>query len=124
MLSGDAGLDTGEIGHRSFGRSRRKGQTMFEERERGYEAKWAHDAEALFRVMARRDTALGEWAAARMNLSAAEAADYVGAVIQAGMVGKGADLALEKIRADFLARGAACPDDELQAKAADLRAEA
>jgi len=97
---------------------------MFEERERGYEAKWAHDAEALFRVMARRDTALGEWAAARMNLSAAEAADYVGAVIQAGMVGKGADPALEKIRADFAARGAACPDDELQAKAADLRAEA
>ena len=41
---------------------------MFEERERGYEAKWAHDAEALFRIMARRDNKLGEWAAARMNM--------------------------------------------------------
>jgi len=97
---------------------------MFEERERGYEAKWAHDAEALFRVMARRDTGLGEWAAARLNLSAEESADYVGAVIQAGMMGRGADPALEKIRADFQARGAVCPDAELQALSADLRAEA
>ena len=97
---------------------------MFEERERAYEAKWAHDAEALFRVMARRDAGLAEWAAARMNLSLAEAADYAGAVVQAGMVGRGADPALAKIRDDLKARGAACPDDELLAKAADLRAEA
>jgi hypothetical protein len=97
---------------------------MFEERERGYEAKWAHDAEALFRIMARRDIALGGWAAARMNLSAGDTADYIDAVIQAGMLGKGADPALDKIRGDLKARGAGCPDDELKVKADDLLAEA
>jgi len=97
---------------------------MFEDRERGYEAKWAHDAEAHFRIMARRDAGLGEWAAARMQLSAAESAAYAGAVVQAGVAGKGRDPVLEKIRADFQARGVACPDAELLAKAKALLGEA
>ena len=98
--------------------------SMFEERERGYEAKWAHDEETLFRIMARRDTGLGEWAAALMNIPPAESPKYVGAVIQAGFAGKGPDPALEKIRADFKARGAVCSDTELHAKAKALREEA
>jgi hypothetical protein len=97
---------------------------MFDERERGYEAKWAHDAEALFRIMARRDIALSEWAAARMQLPAAETANYVDAVLKAAMLGQGADPALEKIRSDLKARGVACTDDELKVKADDLRDEA
>ena len=97
---------------------------MFDERERGYEAKWAHDAETLFRIMARRDIALSEWAAARMQLSAAETAIYVDAVIRAGMLGQGADPALDKIRADLKMRSIACTDDELKVKADDLREEA
>jgi len=97
---------------------------MFEERERGYEAKWAHDAEALFRIRARRDTRLGEWAAARMNLHDSVIDDYVAAVVEAGLSGKGSDPALEKIRADFQARGVACPDADLQAEANSQRAEA
>jgi len=97
---------------------------MFEERERGYEAKWAHDAEALFRIRARRDTRLGEWAAARMNLHDSVIDDYVAAVVEAGLSGKGSDPVLEKIRADFQARGVACPDADLQAEANSQRAEA
>ncbi len=97
---------------------------MFEDRERGYEAKWAHDEETLFRIMARRDAGLGEWAAARMQLHDAGIDDYVASVVAAGMTGKGPDPVLEKIRADFLARGADCPDAELLAQAKALRAEA
>ena len=100
---------------------------MFEERERGYEAKWAHDAELLFRIMARRDNKLGEWAAARMNLHDSRIDDYVAAVVEAGLAGvpgKGPDPVLEKIRADFQARGVACPDADLQAEANSQRAEA
>ena len=97
---------------------------MFEERERGYEAKWAHDEEIRFRILARRDTALGEWAAGLMKLTPALIADYAGAVIQTGMTGKGPDPVLEKIRADFIARGIACSDAELQARVKSYRAEA
>jgi hypothetical protein len=98
--------------------------SMFEERERGYEAKWAHDEETLFRIMARRDNGLGEWAAALMNLSSADSAAYVGAVLQMGMVGKGPDPVMEKIAADFRTHGAACSAAELAAKAKALRREA
>jgi hypothetical protein len=97
---------------------------MFEERERGYEAKWAHDEETLFRIAARRDTGLGEWAAALMKLPAVEAANYVGVVIQTGMAGKGPDPVVEKLRADFSARGVVCSEADLQAKAKGLRREA
>ena len=90
--------------------------TTLEDRERGYEAKWAHDEETRFRVMARRDAALGEWAASLMNLSSAEAADYVQSVISAGLAGKGPDPAVEKIRADLAGRGAACPEAVLSDK--------
>ena len=97
---------------------------MFEERERGYEAKWAHDAEALFRIMARRDNKLGEWAAARMNMHDSRIDDYVATVVEAGVLGKGPDPALAKVEADFAAAGIAIFPAELQAKAAELRAEA
>jgi hypothetical protein len=98
--------------------------SMFEERERGYEAKWARDEETFFRIAARRDTGLGEWAAALMKFPPAESADYVEAVIQTGMTGKGPDPALEKIYADFTARGVGCSVDELLLKAKALREEA
>ncbi|MBN9546240.1 MAG: DUF1476 domain-containing protein [Alphaproteobacteria bacterium] len=97
---------------------------MFEDRERGYEAKWAHDAETLFRIRARRDTRLGEWAAARMNLHDSLIEEYVAALVQTGLSGKGPDPVLEKIRADFQARGVACSDADLQAEARSQRAEA
>jgi hypothetical protein len=75
---------------------------LFEERERGYEAKWAHDEETLFKIQARRNELLGRWAAGELGLSAAAAADYVQDVIKAG-IAKGADPAFEKIRGDFVA---------------------
>jgi hypothetical protein len=97
---------------------------MFEDRERGYEAKWAHDAETLFRIRARRDTRLGEWAAARMNLHDSVIDDYVAALVEVGLSGKGPDPVLEKIRADFKAKGVVCSDADLQAEANSQRAEA
>ena len=78
---------------------------LFEERERGYEAKWAHDEETFFKITARRNELLGRWAAGELNFSAAAADDYVQAVIKAGLAGKsGGDAVFEKIRGDFVAR--------------------
>ena len=75
--------------------------TMFEERERGYEAKWVHDQEMHFRVMARRDMILGEWAAGLMKLSPAQTADYAKAIVMVGMTGNGNDPVFEKLRNDL-----------------------
>ena len=42
--------------------------TTFEERERAFEAKYAHDEEFRFRVMARRDKLFAHWAADRLAI--------------------------------------------------------
>ena len=97
---------------------------MFEERERGYEAKWAHDEEMLFRVMAKRDAGLGEWAAGLMKLSPAETSNYVQAVIKIGLTRKDSDPVLDKIRADLAGRGIDCTDATLFAEARSLFEEA
>lgn len=77
--------------------------SMFEDRERGYEAKWAHDQEALFKLMVRRNALLGEWAAGELRLSGPAADQYIQAVIFAGLTGKGSNPVFAKIRDDFCA---------------------
>ena len=46
--------------------------TQFDDRERAFETKFAHDEEMKFRITARRNRLLGEWAARQMGLSEAE----------------------------------------------------
>ena len=46
--------------------------TQFDDRERAFETKFAHDEEMKFRITARRNRLLGEWAARQMGLSDAE----------------------------------------------------
>ena len=48
--------------------------SQFDEHDRSFEAKFAQDEEMLFRILARRNRLLGEWAAQLMGLSEAEAA--------------------------------------------------
>jgi hypothetical protein len=43
--------------------------TTFDEREHGFEAKFAHDQEMAFRARARRNKLLGRWAAEKIGLS-------------------------------------------------------
>lgn len=83
---------------------------IFEERERAFEAKWAHDEETHFKIMAKCNATLGGWAAQAMKLPADEASEYVQAIIGAGLTGKGMDFVISKIRSDFAARKIDCPD--------------
>ncbi len=49
--------------------------TTFDERERGFEAKFAHDQDLQFRLTARRDKLFAEWAAKELKLSDADKAE-------------------------------------------------
>ena len=77
---------------------------LFEERERGYEAKWAHDEETHFRVLARRNNLVGHWAAGELGLLEAKADEYAMAVVHTGLIGKSSDPVFEKIQRDFDAK--------------------
>ncbi len=57
--------------------------TTFDDRERAFEAKFARDEEMLFRVVARRNKLLGQWAAQLMKLTPEETDAYSKAVVQA-----------------------------------------
>ena len=74
----------------------------FEERERAYESKWAHDEELHFKVLARRNKLLGQWAAAEMGLSGLKAEEYASALVKAGL-GTGKDPVFHKLHTDFTA---------------------
>ena len=70
-----AGGDAGLIRLRPLSRAaNRHGDRMttFDDRERAFETKFAHDEEMKFRITARRNRLLGEWAARQMGLTDAE----------------------------------------------------
>ncbi len=98
--------------------------TTFEDRERAFENKFAHDQEMRFKAEARRNRLLGLWAAERMGLSGAEAEDYAKAVIIADFEEAGDEDVFRKVSGDLAERGEPVPEAELRAKMRDLLAEA
>jgi len=75
--------------------------TDFNDRERGEEAKFAHDEEMMFRIAARRNRLLGEWAAGLMGLTDAEADSYAKAVVQADFEEAGDEDVIRKLLGDL-----------------------
>ena len=61
----------------------------FDDRDRSFEAKFAQDEEMQFRILARRNRLLGEWAARLMGLSEAETEAYAKDVVSADFEGGG-----------------------------------
>lgn len=55
--------------------------TTFEQRERAFEAKYAHDEELRFRMAARRDKLFARWAAEQLHLSELGAAELTNAIL-------------------------------------------
>ena len=90
--------------------------TDFKDRERGEEAKFAMDAETAFRIAARRNRLLGQWAAEKMQLTAEEADAYAKAVVQADFEEAGDEDVIRKLLGDLTAAG--CDIDEAGVRAA------
>jgi len=84
--------------------------TGFDERRKGMEDKWAHDEDLKFRVHARRDRLLGEWAAGEMGLKGPQMESYAKEVVRADLAEPGDDDVLRKIKADFAAKKIAHSD--------------
>jgi hypothetical protein len=89
---------------------------IFEDRERAYEGKWAHDEETQFKILARRNRLLGHWAAGELGLSGHEAGEYAEAIVDAGLAGKDKDRVFRKIRDDFHAKNLGPPDPSIHDK--------
>ena len=71
--------------------------TQFEDRQRAFEAKYARDEEMQFRIIARRNRLLGQWAARQMGLSEAEAESYAKDVVRADFEEAGDNDVIRKV---------------------------
>src|SRR5690606_27781129 len=98
--------------------------TTFEEREKAFEKKFAHDQELKFKAEARRNKMLGEWAAGLLGITGEGVEDCVKAVVRADLAQKGDEDVFQKIRADFDAKGVSVSDAELRAKMDEFLREA
>ena len=79
--------------------------TDFKDRERGEEAKYALDEETAFRIAARRNRLLGEWAADKMDLTPEETEAYKKAVVQADFEEAGDEDVIRKVLGDLTQAG-------------------
>jgi hypothetical protein len=88
--------------------------TSFDDRERAFETKFAHDEEMKFRLVARRNRLLGEWAANKMGLSEAERESYTKDVIRADFEEAGDEDVVRKVLGDLTSAGIDTSDDEIR----------
>lgn len=84
--------------------------TTFDDRERAFEAKFARDEDIAFRVSARRNRLLGQWAAAKMKLTPEETDAYAKAVVQADFEEAGDEDVIRKLLGDLIAAGVEVDD--------------
>lgn len=95
--------------------------TTFDDRERSYEAKFAHDAELRFKAEARRNRLLGEWAAGLLGKTGDDARTYALTVVTSDFEEPGEDDVFRKLADDLSGKA---DEAAIRAKMAELRAEA
>jgi hypothetical protein len=98
--------------------------TTFEDREKGFERKFAHDEELKFKATARRNRLIGLWAADKMGLTGDEAQAYAREVIKADLVEPGDADVFRKVRADFDAKGVIQSDHQIRRIIGEMMVEA
>jgi hypothetical protein len=86
----------------------------FNEREKGFEEKFRHDQELQFKVTVRRNKLLGLWAAEKLGLKGPEVDQYAKSVVESDFHKPGDDDVLDKLTADFTAKGVACSRDQIR----------
>ncbi len=88
--------------------------TTFDDREKAFENKFAHDEEMQFRITARRNRLLGEWAARQMGLTEAEAESYAKDVVRSDFEEAGDHDVIRKVLGDLTAAGVEVDEEQVR----------
>ena len=94
--------------------------STFEDREKGFERKFAADQELEFRAQSRGARSLGEWAAHKMGLENVD--DYVRAVVKAELGPGGEEDVVRKVAQDLAGAGIEVRETEVHARMAEFLA--
>ena len=75
--------------------------SSFDEREKSFEKKFAHDQELQFKVSARRNKYIGEWASKVLGYDEDKEKEYIQSVIKADFAEAGDEDVFRKIKHDL-----------------------
>ena len=75
--------------------------TSFDEREKGFEKKFVHDEELQFKIDARKNKYLGEWASKILGFNDEKEKEYIQSVIKADFAEAGDEDVFRKIKDDL-----------------------
>ena len=98
--------------------------TTFNDREQGFERKFALDQEQEFKAHARRNKLLGQWAAGLMGLNEAHVEEYAKAVVKSDFELPGDEDVLRKVFEDLKGAGVSVTEGEVRMKMDELLAQA
>ena len=96
----------------------------FNDRQKAFEAKYAHDEELRFKVEARRDKLLGLWLAEKMGKTGGDAEDYAKEVVIADLQEAGDEDVIAKVMADIEAAKLDIDRSQIEAKLSEYMVEA
>ena len=109
---------------RALPRRFHRAMTTFDDREKGFESKFALDQEQEFKAVARRNRLLGEWAADKMGLQGERRDDYARAVVKSDFEQPGDEDVFRKVMQDLEGSGLGVRESELRTKMDELLAQA
>lgn len=98
--------------------------TTFDDREKAFEGRFAHQEKVDFAVEARTSKLFGLWAAEKLGLNGPDADAYAKDVVAANLEEKGFGDILRKVRKDFDAKGVEVSDHVMNVELDKALAEA
>ena len=75
--------------------------SSFDERKKGFENKFVHDEELQFKISARKNKYLGEWASKILGYKDEKEKEYIQSVIKADFAEAGDDDVFRKLKEDL-----------------------
>ena len=96
--------------------------STFNEREKSFEKKFAHDEELQFKVSARKNKYLGQWASQILGYDQEKEKEYIQAVIKSDFEEAGDEDVFRKLKADLADHNIS--DEEIKKKMNELNEKA
>ena len=88
--------------------------STFDERKKSFEKKFAHDEELQFKVSARRNKYIGQWASQILGYNADQEKEYIQSVIKADFAEAGDEDVFRKVKEDL--KNHNIPEEDIRSK--------
>ena len=96
--------------------------SSFDEREKSFEKKFAHDEELQFKVSARRNKYIGQWVSQILGYNTDQEKEYIQSVIKADFAEAGDEDVFRKVKTDL--KDHKILDEEIRKKMDELNEKA